>query len=211
MNLMAPALEPRFLFSSSESVERYRPSDIVFAQGEAANAIFYIRQGGVKVSIVTGEGKEAAIAVLGVGDFIGEECLTQQANRMVSVQALADCRMIRLDKTEAIRLLAGQTAFARMFVDFLLRRKLRIEEDLVDQLVNSSEKRLARRLILLAKFAEQHGLEAVIEKTSQETLASMIGTTRSRVNYFISKFKKSGYIETSDGLRVNDKLLSAVL
>lgn len=193
-----------------QTTSKYRTRQAVFAQGDPADSIFYVHKGKVKVTVLSKQAKEAVIAILGAGDFLGEECLTGQAHRTSSVVAIAECTIVRLEKCEAARRLVAGSAFAEMLVRFLLERKLQMEGDLVDQLFNTSEKRLARRLLLLANLGEG-GPEPIREKISQAMLAEMVGTTRSRVNFFINKFKRLGLIEYKDGLRVNRTLLSEVL
>jgi CRP/FNR family transcriptional regulator, cyclic AMP receptor protein len=181
----APAIHPMFS-EFGQTTRKYRNQQTIFAQGDLADAIFYVCKGKVKVTILSKRAKEATIAILGAGDFLGEECLTQQAHRASSV-------------------------VAEMLVRFLLKRRLQMEGDLVDQLFNTSEKRLARRLLLLANYGEGGKLEPIREKISQAMLAEMVGTTRSRINFFINKFKRLGFIEYRDGLHVNGTLLSEVL
>jgi CRP-like cAMP-binding protein len=200
------------LFSEcGQTTRKYRNRETIFGQGDPTDAIFYVHKGKVKVTVLSKNAKEATIAILGAGDFLGEECLTRQAHRASSVVAIAECTIVRLEKSEAARLLVAGSAFAEMLVRFLLERKLQMEGDLVDQLFNTSEKRLARRLLLLANFGEGKKPEAIREKISQAMLAEMVGTTRSRVNFFINKFKRLGFIEYKDGLHVNGTLLSEVL
>jgi len=183
----------------------------IFAQGDAADAVFYIQDGQVKLSVVSVRGKEAVIAMLKPQAFFGEGCLAGQPLRMATATALTDCSLMRIEKQEMIRVLHADSAFAELFMAYLLSRTLRIEEDLIDQLFNSSEKRLARVLLLLARFGEDGQVEAVIPRISQETLAEMIGTTRSRVNFFLNKFRKLGFIDYNGGLHVHSSLLTIVL
>jgi len=183
----------------------------IFAQGDAADAVFYIQDGQVKLSVVSARGKEAVIAMLKPQAFFGEGCLAGQPLRMATATALTDCSLMRIEKQEMIRVLHADSAFAELFMAYLLSRTLRIEEDLIDQLFNSSEKRLARVLLLLARFGEDGQVEAVIPRISQETLAEMIGTTRSRVNFFLNKFRKLGFIDYNGGLHVHSSLLTIVL
>ena len=187
---------------------------IVFAQGEAANSIFYIQKGKVKLTVVSEQGKEAVIAMLGAADFFGEGCLTVQPLRMSTATAMADCSIMKLEKAVVIQVLHKEPAFAELLLSYMLTRTMRIEEDLVDQLFNSSEKRLARALLMMANFGKDGQPETVIPKISQETLAEMIGTTRSRVSFFMNKFRKMGFVEYNgglDGLRVHSSLLNIVL
>jgi len=183
----------------------------VFSQGDAARAIFYIKKGKVKLTVVSKQGKEAVVAILGVGDFFGEGCLAGQPLRMSTVTAISECAIVRLDMTDTVRVLHDEPAFSAMFLHYLLSRNIRIEEDLVDHLFNSSEKRLARVLLLLANFGKEGKPETVIPKMSQETLAEIIGTTRSRVSFFMNKFRKLGFITYNGHLEVHSSLLNVVL
>src|SRR3984893_7449455 len=183
----------------------------VFSQGEAAQAIFYLQKGKVKLTVVSQQGKEAVIAILGVGDFFGEGCLAGQPQRMSTVTTLSECSIVRIDKADTVRVLHDEPAFSEMFLHYLLSRNIRIEEDLVDHLFNSSEKRLARVLLLLANFGKEGKPETVIPKISQETLAEIIGTTRSRVSFFMNKFRKMGFIAYNGHLEVHSSLLNIVL
>lgn len=183
----------------------------IFAQGDVADAVFYIQDGQVKLSVVSARGKEAVIAMLKPQAFFGEGCLAGQPLRMATATALTDCSLMRIEKQEMIRGLHADPVFAELFMAYLLSRTLRIEEDLIDQLFNSSEKRLARVLLLLARFGEDGQVEAVIPRISQETLAEMIGTTRSRVSFFLNKFRKLGFIDYNGGLHVHSSLLTIVL
>jgi CRP/FNR family cyclic AMP-dependent transcriptional regulator len=182
----------------------------VFSQGDAAQAIFYIQKGKVKLTVVSKQGKEAVIAILGVGDFFGEGSLAGQL-RMSTVTTISECLIVRIDKAATVRVLHDEPAFSEMFLHYLLSRNIRIEEDLVDHLFNSSEKRLARVLLLLANFGKEGRPETVIPKMSQETLAEIIGTTRSRVSFFMNKFRKLGFITYNGHLEVHSSLLNVVL
>jgi CRP-like cAMP-binding protein len=193
------------------SIARYAKDRIVFSQGEPADAVFYVQKGKVKVSVVSEQGKEAVIAILGLNEFFGEGCLAGQAQRISSVATMTDSIIVRLDKTAIVRVLHEQPAFSEMFISHLLSRSIRVEADLVDQLFNSSEKRLARLLLLLANFGKEGKPEPVIAKISQETLAEMIGTTRSRVSFFMNKFRKLGFIKYNGGIEVHSSLLNVVL
>lgn len=184
---------------------------ILFLQGDPADAIFYIQTGTVKLSVLSAQGKEAVIALLGDGDFFGEGCLAGQSKRMAAAVAMSKSSLVRLEKTTAIRLLRDDAAFASQFVAHLLSRNIRIEEDLVDQLFNSSEKRLARVLLLLANFGKEGATEHLTPAISQETLAGIVGTTRSRVSHFMNKFRKLGFIDYNGGLEVHSSLLNVVL
>jgi len=184
---------------------------ILFAQGDAANAVFYVQAGRVKLSVVSQQGKEAVVGILEQGNFFGEGCLAGQLVCMATATSLDNSSIVRIDKQSMIDVLHNEPAFSELFMSHLLTRNLRIQEDLVDQLFNSAEKRLARTLLLLATFEKDGTSELVIPKISQETLAEMVGTTRSRVSFFMNRFKKLGFIEYTDGLHVNRALLNAVL
>jgi CRP/FNR family cyclic AMP-dependent transcriptional regulator len=183
----------------------------VFSQGDAADSIFYIRKGKIKLSVVSRQGKVAVVAMLGAGNFFGEGCLAGQTRRMANCTTLSPCSLARLDKVAAIRVLHEEPVFAQVFLHHLLTRSIRIEEDLVDQLFNSSEKRLARVLLLLANFGKEGEPQTAIAKISQETLAGIVGTTRSRVSFFMNKFRKLGFIDYNGHLEVHSSLLNVVL
>lgn len=190
----------------------YRKKQIVFSQGDSANTVFYIQKGKVKLTVVSKNGKEAVIGILGVGDFFGEGCLSGQPLRMATASAiLADCSIVQLQKKAIVRLLHIDPKFAAVFLKYVLSRNIRIEEDLVDQLFNSSEKRLARILLLLANFGKEGKPHLVIPKITQETLAEIVGTTRPRVSFFMNKFRKLGFIAYNGGLEIHSSLLSVVL
>jgi CRP/FNR family transcriptional regulator, cyclic AMP receptor protein len=193
------------------TVSNYRKGQTVYAQGARADAVYYIQEGKVKKSVVSEQGKEAVVALLGTGDFFGEGCLSGQTLRLATVSALTECVVMRIEKPAIVRVLHEEPKFAEMFVAYLLARNARIEEDLVDQLFNSSEKRLARVLLLMANFGKEGKPEPVIPKISQETLAEIVGTTRSRVSAFMNKFRKLGFIEYNGKLEVNNSLLNVVL
>jgi CRP/FNR family cyclic AMP-dependent transcriptional regulator len=184
---------------------------VIFAQGDVANAIFNIEKGKVKLTVVSNSGKEAVIAVLGAGDYFGEGCLAGQQMRMSTATAMTECSIMRLEKTTVMEMLQTDAAFSKLLLSYMLTRTIRIEEDLIDQLFNSSEKRLARALLLLANFGKEGKPEAVIPKISQEVLADMIGTTRSRVSFFMNKFRRLGFIEYNGSLEVHSSLLNVVL
>lgn len=190
---------------------RFAPNRVVFAQGEPANSVFYVQKGGVKLSVLSSEGKEAVVAILGPGDFFGEACLAGQPVRMSTATAVAPTTVLSIQKREMIRILHEQPEFSDRFIAHMLARNIRIEEDLVDQLFNASEKRLARALLLLARYGKEDEPQAVLPKLSQETLAAMVGTTRSRVNFFMNKFRKLGFIDYNGGLTINPSLLTVVL
>lgn len=179
---------------------------MLFAQGEATDAVFYIQAGKVKVTVVSTQGKEAVVAILERGAFVGESCLVGQTIRTATATTIEDSRILRIDKAVMLRLLQEEPKFAEAFMSYLLVHSIRVQEDLVDQLFNSSEKRLARALLLLAHFGKESKPEPVIAKISQETLAEMVGTTRSRVSFFMNKFRKLGFIEYKSGSRGNGKL-----
>jgi CRP/FNR family transcriptional regulator, cyclic AMP receptor protein len=185
----------------------------IFAQGDPSDAVFYIQKGKVKLTVVSKTGKEATIGILNEGDFFGEGCLTGQPLRLCSATAMTDCSVMRIDKKAMMEVLHREHAFSDMFVAHLLTRNIRYEEDLVDQLFNSSEKRLARMLLLLAHFGKEGVPETLIPKISQETLAEMVGTTRSRVSFFMNRFRKLGFIDYDggSGLQVHSSLLNVVL
>lgn len=184
---------------------------ILFSQGDQADAVFYIRAGRVKLTVVSQQGKEAVVALLEAGSFFGEGCLAGQQVRMATASAEDDATIVRIDKQAMTRVLEDEPTFSALFLEYILVRNIRIQEDLVDQLFNSSEKRLARVLLLLAHFGKEGRPEPVIAKISQETLAEMIGTTRSRVNFFMNKFRKLGFIDYNGGLHVHSSLLNIVL
>jgi CRP-like cAMP-binding protein len=192
-------------------IVEYRKSQKVYSQGESAKNILYIQNGGIKLSIVNDVGKEAIIAILGPDDFFGEGCLAGQSFRIGTATAVTPTTLLVIEKNEMIRVLHEEHAFSDRFVSYMVTRNIRIEEDLVDQLFNSSEKRLARTLLLLARYGKQNQPQKMIAKISQETLAEMVGTTRSRVNFFMNKFKKLGFIRYNGGLHVDSSLLSVVL
>ena len=193
------------------SIATYRKNQPIFAQGDPADALFYIQKGKVKRTVVSKHGKEAIVAILGPGDFFGEGCLTGQQRRVSTAAALSECSVVRIEKTAAIKVIGDEPKFSELLVSYLLSRNIRIEEDLVDRLFNSSEKRLARILLLLANFGKEGKPEPVIPKVSQETLAEMVGTTRARVSYFMNKFRKLGFVEYDGGLEVHSSLLNVIL
>jgi len=184
---------------------------IVFAQGGTCDAVFYLQEGKVKLTVVSKNGKEATIGILNPGDFFGEGCLAGQAIRMGSATSTALSTVLVIDKEEMIRVLHSEHEFSDRFIAYMLSRNIRVEEDLVDQLFNSTEKRLARALLLLARYGKKDEPQKILPRVSQETLAEMIGTTRSRVNLFMNKFKKLGFIDNKNGLEINSSLLSVVL
>jgi CRP/FNR family transcriptional regulator, cyclic AMP receptor protein len=186
-------------------------NQVVFAQGDPADTVFYIKKGKIKVTVVSQHGKEAIVAVLGADEFMGEGCLIGQPKRLATATAMTECVTMRVDKAEIVKVLHDEPAFSQMFVAHILARSARVEEDLVDQLFNSTEKRLARLLLLMANFGKDGRPEPVIAKINQETLAEMIGTTRSRVSHFMNKFRNLGFINYNGHLEVHSSLLSVVL
>jgi CRP-like cAMP-binding protein len=190
---------------------RFAAEATVFVQGSQANSVFYLQQGGVKLSVLSSTGKEAVVAMLSPGDFFGEGCLAGQPVRMSTAAAVVPTTVLRIPKAEMIRLLHEHPEFSDRFISHMLTRNIRIEEDLVDQLFNSSEKRLARMLLLLARYGKEDAPQRTLPKLSQETLAEMVGTTRSRVNFFMNKFRRLGLIEYNGTLKINSSLLSIVL
>ncbi len=210
----ALAFDPKAFLTRIENgktTREYRNKQVVFSQGDAADAVFYIQSGKVKLTVVSTRGKEAVIGVLDRGSFFGEGCLAAQPLRMSTASAIQPCSIVRVGKSTMVRVLHHEPEFAELFTAYLLSRNVRIEEDLVDQLFNSSEKRLARILLLLAHFGKESRPESVIPKVSQETLAAMVGTTRSRVSYFMNRFRKMGFIHYNGGLEVHSALLTVVL
>jgi len=191
--------------------KEYRKKQIIFSQGLPADAVFYIEKGKVKLTVLSARGKEAVVAILGSGDFFGEGGLAGQPLRMATATSMTECSILRIKKETMIRMLHDERAFSELFMSYLLSRNTRIEEDLVDQLFNSSEKRLARILLLLTRFGKEGQHELVVPRISQETLAEMVGTTRSRVSFFMNKFRKLGLIDYNGGLHVHSSLLSIVL
>jgi CRP/FNR family transcriptional regulator, cyclic AMP receptor protein len=199
--------------NGGRKIEAFPRKQTIFAQGDSSDAVFYIKEGKVKLTVVSQIGKEATIGILNKGDFFGEACLTGQPLRLCSATAMTDSSVMKIDKKSMNEVLHREHAFSDMFVGYLLTRNIRYEEDLVDQLFNSSEKRLARILLLLAHFGKEGKPETVIPKMSQETLAEMIGTTRSRVSFFMNRFRKLGFIDyhAGDELQVHSSLLNIVL
>ena len=193
------------------TVGRFAARETIFAQGDPAKSVIYIQEGGVKLSVVNEVGKEAVVAILGPGYFFGEACLAGQPVCMGTATAITPTTVLVIEKSEMIRVLHGEHEFSDRFIAYMLARNIRVEEDLVDQLFNSSEKRLARTLLLLARYGLPGHTQKILPNVSQETLAEMIGTTRSRVNFFMNKFRKLGFIDYDGQIRVNDSLLSVVL
>jgi CRP/FNR family transcriptional regulator, cyclic AMP receptor protein len=197
--------------NGGRTLSKYRTDKVIFSQGDPADAVFYIQKGQVKITVVSEQGKEAIVAVLGPDEFCGEGCLAGQPRRMARAEAMTECEIMRLEKTALIRVLHKEPAFSEMFVSHLLARTIRVEADLVDQLFNSSEKRLARALLLLANFGKEGRPEPIVAKVSQATLAEMIGTTRARVSHFMNKFRKLGLIDYNGHLEIHSSLLNVVL
>jgi CRP/FNR family transcriptional regulator, cyclic AMP receptor protein len=193
------------------SIAKYRTSEIIFSQGDQADSVFFIDAGKVKLTVISEQGKEAVVALLGKGDFCGEGCLAGQPKRIATAAAMMDCEVMQLRKDAIIRVLHDEPAFSELFISYILARTIRVEADLIDQLFNSSEKRLARALLLLANFGKEGRPEPILAKVSQETLAEMIGTTRSRVSFFMNKFRQLGFIEYNGTLNVHSSLLNVVL
>jgi CRP/FNR family transcriptional regulator, cyclic AMP receptor protein len=195
----------------ARKVIEFKKAEVVYSQGDAAKSIMYLQAGGIKLSVVNEVGKEAVVAILEPGDFFGEGCLAGQPIRMATATAITPSAVLDIEKSEMFKVLHEQHAFSDRFLTFMLARNIRIEEDLIDQLFNSSEKRLARTLLLLARYGKEDQPQGVLPKMSQETLAEMIGTTRSRVNFFMNKFRKLGFIKYNGGLQINTSLLTVVL
>jgi CRP/FNR family transcriptional regulator, cyclic AMP receptor protein len=213
-NLEQPSFDPQAFLTTGglvKSVAQYQPNSTIFSQGDPSDAIFYIQRGRVKLTVVSKQGKEAVIAILGPGDFLAEACLTGQKIHMGSATAIEPSSILKIGKHEMLRALKKESTLSSMFISYLLTRNMRIEQDLVDQLFNSSEKRLARTLLLLARYGNEGKPQEVILKINQETLAKMIGVTRERVNFFMNKFRKMGFIEYNGELRVHSSLLTVIL
>src|ERR1700738_1210698 len=203
----------RFLATvgKGKTISKYRKDQIVFSQGQVADAVFYIQQGKIKLTVISEQGKEAVVAILGPGHFFGEGCLNGHPLRIATTRAVDECLITRLEKATMIATIHNEPEFSEVFMSYLLTRNSRIEEDLIDQLFNSSEKRLARLLLLLANCGKEDKPETIVGKFSQETLPEMIGTTRSRVSFFMNKFRKLGFIEYNGILEVHNSLLNVIL
>lgn len=199
------------IVGDGKAILEFRKDQIVFSQGDAADSVFYIQKGRVKVVVISEQGKEAVVGILGPGQFFGEGCINGHSLRIATTTAMEDSLITSITKTAMLALLHDQPKFSEMFMAYLLTRNSRIEEDLIDQLFNSSEKRLARLLLLLANFGKEGSPQPIIPNISQETLADMIGTTRSRVSFFMNKFRKLGFISYNGRVEVNSSLLTAVL
>jgi len=209
-----PPFDPKAFLSKVDggrTISDYRKDQIVYGQGDPADCVFFIQSGKVKKTVVSEQGKEAVVALLGTGDFFGEGCLAGESLRLATVSAMTKCVIVRISKGDVTRVIHEEPAFAELFISHLLARNSRVEEDLVDQLFNSSEKRLARTLLLLANFGKEGRPEPIIAKISQETLAEMIGTTRSRVSFFMNRFRKLGLIDYNGHIEVHSSLLDVVL
>ncbi len=208
------SFDPKLFLSTIDggrTLTDYRKDQVIFSQADPADTVFYIQKGKVKLVVASRQGKQAVVAILGPGEFFGEGCLIGQPLRLATARALTECTIMQVQKKEMIRVLHSEPEFAEMFMAHLLTRNSRVEEDLVDQLFNSSEKRLARTLLVLANFGKEDAPQAIPTKISQETLADIIGTTRPRVSFFMNKFRKLGFIEYNGVLKVNRSLLSVVL
>jgi CRP/FNR family cyclic AMP-dependent transcriptional regulator len=211
---VAPAFDPKMFLATvnhGRKVSSYNKDAVIFRQESAADAVFYIQKGKIKITVASQKGKEAVVGILGPREFFGEGCLIGQPLRLASAKAMVESEVMRVDKTEMIRVLHDEPAFGELFIAHLLTRNSRVEEDLVDQLFNSSEKRLARTLLLLANFGKADGPQPITMPISQETLAEIIGTTRPRVSHFMNKFRKLGFISYNGHLQVHSSLLSVVL
>jgi len=210
-----PLFDPKLflaMIGEGRSLATYQKNQKVFSQGDSADAVFYIQNGQVKLTVISRQGKEAVVGILGVDNpFLGEGCLAGQSIRMATATAMSECSIMRIKKAAMVRVLHDEPTFSELFLHHVLFRNIRIEEDLVDQLFNSSEKRLARVLLLLANFGKEGTPELVIPQMSQETLAEIIGTTRSRVSFFMNRFRKLGFIHYNGGLQVHRSLLNVVL
>jgi len=214
-----PSIDPKMFdprtflagIGQGRRILEFGKKESIFVQGEPANAIFYLQKGKARLTVVSQQGKEAIIGLLGPGDFFGEGCIAGQPLRMATALAMSDCSVVRIEKKVMMQVLHQQHEFSDLFVAYLLARNIRYEEDLVDQLFNSSEKRLARILLLLARFGKEGKPEPIIPNITQETLAEMVGTTRSRVNFFMNRFRKMGFIEYNGAMEVHSSLLNVVL
>jgi CRP/FNR family transcriptional regulator, cyclic AMP receptor protein len=195
----------------ARQIAEYRRGESIYSQGDAAETVMYIQKGGVKLSVVNESGKEAVVAMFGPSDFFGEGCMAGQPLRMGTTSAITPTTLLVIEKDELLRVLHAEHKLSDHFIAYMLARNIRVEEDLIDQLFNSSEKRLARTLLLLARYGKQEQPDRILAKVSQETLAEMIGTTRSRVNFFMNKFRKLGFIEYNGKIKVNKSLLTVVL
>src|SRR5690242_117846 len=210
----APAFDPAVFLATAavgRDISKFSKKKVIFAQGDDADAVFYIKKGKVKVAVISDEGKEAIVALLGADEFVGEGCLIGQPKRLATASAMTECELMRVEKAEIQRVIQDEPAFSQMFVSHVLARNARVEEDLVDKLFNSTEKRLERLVLLLANFGKEGRPEPILAKISQETLAEMIGTTRSRVSHFMNKFRQLGFIDYNGQLEVHSSLLGVLL
>ena len=208
------AFDPQVFLDTAgvaRNVAEFRKGEAIYSQGEAADSVMYLQKGGVKFSVVNGSGKEAVVAMFGPNDFFGEGCMAGQTIRMGTATAVTPTTLLVIEKDELLHVLHAQHELSDHFIAYMLARNIRVEEDLIDQLFNSSERRLARTLLLLARYGKQEQPDRILPKVSQETLASMVGTTRSRVNFFMNKFRKLGFIEYNGKIKINKSLLSVVL
>jgi CRP/FNR family cyclic AMP-dependent transcriptional regulator len=207
--------DPKAFLASAgigRTLRQYSPKQIIFSQGQRADAVFYIQEGTARLSVLSTQGKEAVISMLGRGDFLGEGCIaSDQPFRMATATATTSCSVLKIEKREMLRALHAEHRFSDMFVAYMVSRHNRTQSDLVDQLFNSTEKRLARTLLMLARFGKEGSSESLIPSITQQTLAEMVGTTRSHVNVFLNRFKKLGFIEYNGGLKVHSSLLTVVL
>jgi CRP-like cAMP-binding protein len=213
-NGKADSFDPQIFLDTAgvaRKVVEYRRAESIYSQGDVAETVMYIQKGGVKFTVVNGSGKEAVVAMFGPSDFFGEGCMAGQPLRMGTATAITPTTLLVMQKKELLRVLHAEHELSDHFISYMLGRNIRVEEDLIDQLFNSSEKRLARTLLLLARYGKQEQPDRTLPKVSQETLASMIGTTRSRVNFFMNKFRKLGFIEYNGKIKVNKSLLTVVL
>jgi CRP/FNR family cyclic AMP-dependent transcriptional regulator len=213
-DVKVPVFEAQAFLDSAgvaRKVKKFKRTEVIYSQGDAAKNVMYLQGGGVKLTVVNELGKEAVVAILGPGDFFGEGCLAGQSIRMGTATAIMPSAVLVIDKSQMRKVLHEQHGLSDRFIAFMLARNIRIEEDLIDQLFNSSEKRLARTLLLLARYGKEDQPQGVLPKVSQETLAEMIGTTRARVNLFMNKFRKLGFIKYNGGIEINTSLLSVVL
>jgi CRP/FNR family transcriptional regulator, cyclic AMP receptor protein len=208
------ALDPEAIIArmdGGKSEARFLKDQVVFSQGDPADSVFYIQSGKVKVAVVSEKGKEAVVAILPPGSFCGEECLTGHSLRLSTVMALTECALVRMAKASIVRALHDDQEFSELFTLYLMERNIRVQEDLVDQLLNSTEKRLARLLLILANYGKEDRPDPIVPKINQETLAEMIGTSRTHVNFFMNKFRQLGFIEYNGEIKVNRSLLNMLL
>jgi CRP/FNR family cyclic AMP-dependent transcriptional regulator len=209
-----PASDPQAIIArldGGRSEAKYQRDQIVYSQGDPADCVFYVQAGKIKVTVVSEEGKEAVVAILLPGSFCGEECLTGHKLRMSTVKTLTECQLIRMAKASIVRALHEDHQFSELFTTYLMERNIRVQEDLVDQLLNSTEKRLARLLLILANYGKEDRPDPIVPKINQETLAEMIGTSRTHVNFFMNKFRQLGFIEYNGDIKVNRSLLNMLL